>query len=719
MESSILSPKSIAIVGVSENSEKIGSVILKNLITSEYNGRIYPVNPKYEELQGRKAYPDILAIKEDIDMVCIAIPSQFVEDIVDHCVTKKVKSVVIISAGFKEVGEQGRQLERRIVTKLKNSGIRLIGPNCLGFINNKAKINLTFARENPGNGQIAFVSQSGAFCTAILDMACEKNLGFSHVVSIGNKADIHENELMELFISDNDIKAIALYLEEFTDGKEFVTLCQKAKKLILIVAPGSSEKTQEAISSHTGSLASSFDTTIAAIKKGNMIYAENSNELFKLMKLVDLNVLPKSRKIGIVTNAGGPGIIAVDQIEKKDMILAQIGEKTTQKLLKALPPEASISNPIDILGDAQSDRFDITINELLNEVSVDSILVILTPQLITEIEATANVIIEIMKKSSKPIYSCFLGGKDIRSAIRILEEGNAPWFTDIQEAIRLISKLAEFEENKELTKVVDCEEYLKKPRYKKDITEYMEEGKNTVIPDELGIKILEEFKIDTPVQAVVSSLEQGIDFASTIFPVVIKATSEDLAHKTDFKALYLDIRTITELEEKYRELKETITKTTGNVAPKILVQQMIPGKLEFFIGANREGGVDIYEKEGLGFGHLMAIGQGGIYTEVYEDIRHILVPECREKIEAILSKTKVSQIIDGYRGKPPLAREKIVNLIMDIQKLLISYPEIISMDINPVMLTEQRAVVVDAKFYVGYKPTQLEQIDKEDLTVIE
>ena len=701
MESSILSPKSIAIVGVSQDSEKISSVMLKNLINGGYNGKIYPVNPKYEELQGRKVYPDILAIPEEVDMVCIAIPYQFVEDVVDQCVEKKVKSVVIISAGFGEVGPEGAELEERIATKLKRENIRLIGPNCLGFINNKAKINLTFARENPGDGKIAFISQSGAFCTAILDMACEKSLGFSHVVSIGNKADIHENELMEMFVADNDIKAIALYLEEFSDGKEFVTLSQKAKKPILLIAPGSSEKAQEAISSHTGSLASSFDTTIAAIKKGNMIYTENSDELFKLMKLIDLDIIPKGKGIGIVSNAGGPGIIAVDMIEKKDMEVAEIGEKTTQKLLKILPPEASIKNPIDILGDAKSDRYQKTIIELLNEISVDSILVILTPQLITEIEATANVITELMKQTSKPIFSCFLGGKDIKAGIRILEEANAPWFSNIQEAIILISKLAEFEENKELTKIVNSDDYFKKPNYKEEINEKIVPDKSNVIPDELGIKILEEFGIDTPKQKVVSSLEQGRDFASTIFPVVIKATSEDLAHKTDFKALYLDIRTISEFEEKYQELKETVTKTTGNVAPKILIQEMIPGKLEFFIGANREGGVDIYEKDGKGFGHLLAIGQGGIYTEVYKDIRHILVPENREKIDAILSKTKVSEIIDGYRGKPPLPREKIIDLIMSIQRLLVSYPEIVTMDINPVMVTEDRAIVVDAKFYVA------------------
>ncbi len=445
---------------------------------------------------------------------------------------------------------------------------------------------------------------------------------------------------------------------------------------------------------------SSFDTTIAAIKKGNMLFTESSKELFKLMQLIDIGTVPKGKRIGIVTNAGGPGIIAVDRIEKEKLLLSEIGEKTQQKLLKFLPPEASISNPVDILGDAKSDRYGLAIQTLLDDVDIDTILVILTPQLITEIEGTAQTIVNLSKKVSKPIISCFLGGKDIKSGIRILEENKLPWFDDIQEDLHLISKMSEFEEEKELTKVVDCNEYLQKRKKEEEIDEYVYRDKIEILPDTVAINLLEQFEIDTPKQMVISNLEQGIDFASTIFPVAIKATAQDLAHKTDFKGLFLDIRTITEFEEKYNELKENITKTTGNVAPKILVQEMIEGNLEFFIGANREGGSNIYNKDGLGFGHLLAIGQGGIYTEVYKDIRHILVPECREKIEFILSKTKVSKIINGYRGKPPLAKEKIIDLIMNIQKLLVTYPEILTMDINPVMVTEKRAVVLDAKFYV-------------------
>ncbi len=700
MEHTIFSPRSIAIVGASQDSEKIASVILKNLIGGGYNGKIFPINPKYEEIQGRQSYPDILSVKENIDLVCIAIPFQFVDTIIDQCIDKKVRAVVIITAGFKETGEEGKALELKIAEKLQAAGIRLLGPNCLGFINNKAKINLSFARENPGDGNIAFVSQSGAFCTAILDMACESGIGFSHIISLGNKADIHENELMQDLLFDNNVKALALYLEEFADGKEFISLAQKAKKPILLIAPGSSEKAKQAISSHTGSLASSYDTIIAAVKKGNIILAENSEDLFKLITLINQNAIPDGRKIAIITNAGGPGILATDAVEKENLELTEIGEKTKQKLLKVLPRESNIKDPIDILGDAKNDRYELAIETVLEEKDVDSIFTILTPQLITDIEGTAQKIVDMSKLTSKPIYACFLGGKDVKAGFRILERNNQPAFNDIQEGIHLIAKLAKFEENKEKTRIMNCEDYKVRAKHKKEVEEYCNEEEIKILPENLAISLLEEFKIDIPHEKVTESIEEAVDFAAMNFPVVIKATAKDLAHKTDFNGVYLDIRTITEFEEKFTELRENISKITGNPSPEILIQEMIEGKVEFFIGANREGDSKIYEKNGKGFGHLLAIGQGGVYTEVFKDIKHILVPENEQKITDLFEETKVSMIIDGYRGKPALAKDKIIELIVKIEKLLINYPEIISMDINPVMITEKRAVVVDVKFYV-------------------
>lgn len=699
MNDEILNPRSIAIVGTSTNPNKIGTVILQNLISGGYNGKIYPVNPKYDEILGRKVYPDILSIDEDIEQVCIAIPSHLVDTVIDQCIEKKVKSVVIISAGFKETGEEGKELELSITKRLKDSNIRLIGPNCLGYINNKENINLSFARKNPGNGNVAFISQSGAFCTAILDMACEYEFGFSQVVSVGNKADIYENELIELFLKDNDTKAIALYIEEFSDGKEFVKLAQKAKKPLVIIAPGSSDNAKKAISSHTGSLASSYDTIIAAINKGNTILAQSSVELFELIRLISNNRIPSTGNVAVVSNAGGPGIIATDSIEKNNLNLAELGEKTTKKLIKILPDAASVSNPVDILGDALSERYEEAISLCINDKDVDSILVILTPQLVTDIVGTAEKIVKLQNKTSKPIFTCFLGAHDIKAGVSLLNDYNVYCSDNIESTVKIIGKLARYNGLVDKKDIVEVKDIKTSSKYRDDIRNFLGE-EAVILDDSITESILREHNINIPEQLITSNIEDATEFAVNRFPVVIKATSKDLAHKTDFKAIYLDIRNISELETKFYELRESISKVTGRTTPDILVQEMIEGNAEIFIGANREGDSKIYEEDGKGFGHLVAVGQGGIYTEVYKDIKHFLLPTNRDDILEVLDSTNVSMIINGYRGKSPLAKEKLLDMLENIQKLLISYPQIISMDINPVILTEDTVVAVDVKLYI-------------------
>lgn len=699
MKDEILSPKSIAIVGASTNPKGIGSVILQNLITDGYEGEIYPINPKYDEILGRNAYPDVLAIEEPLDQVCIAIPATAVESVVDQCIEKGVKSIVIASAGFKEVGSDGQQLEQRISKKVKEAGIRLLGPNCLGYINNKSKINLTFARKNPGNGSIAFISQSGAFCTAVLDMAVADKFGFSHVVSIGNKADIFENELIESFKKDDSIDAIALYIEQFTDGKEYVKLAQTSKKPIIVITPGSSEKAKEAISSHTGALASSYDTLITAFRKSNTVVVNSSVELYNMIKVIKGKKLPKNNRVVVVTNAGGPGVIATDNIEKGGLQLTELSEKSVKKLKEELPDASAVNNPVDILGDALADRYEKAISIVENDSDVDSILVILTPQLVTDIVGTAERIVKLQEKSNKPIFVCFLGKEDIKSGADMLREYGVYVSDNIELTVRLMRKLTDYStsiKRKESDSVDDIKTSAK------HIDEVMNFTKQEVeiLPDEVAEKLLIEHEIELPEQIITPNIEDAISFAVNRFPVVIKAASKDLAHKTDFKAIYLDIRTVSEFETKIYELREAITKKTGITSPDILVQEMIEGKAEIFIGANREGESKIYQKDGLGFGHLLAIGQGGIYTEVYKDIEHVLLPTNRDAMIRALDRTKISKILDGYRGKTQLPKDKLIDMLEKVQRMLISYPQIVSIDINPVMITKEKAIAVDVKIYL-------------------
>lgn len=700
MKDSILFPKSIAVVGVSQEKNKIGSVIYSNIIDSEYNGKVYPVNPKYKEIDGKTCYPDLLSIGGPVEMVCIVIPSQFVESIVDDCIKKKVQTVIVISSGFKETGEEGKEMEEEIANKLKKAGIRLIGPNTLGIINNSINLNLSFARKNPGKGTTAFISQSGAFCTAILDMAIRDNIGFSKVISIGNKADINENELIEYLQKDKDTQSIAIYLEEFSDGKDFVEIAQRATKPMIIIAPGSSQKAKEAISSHTGSLATSYDTTLAAIRKSNLIKVESSEELFDMIKVISQDKLPKGKGIGIITNAGGPGIMATDFVELFGLEVAEIGEKTKDKLAKYLPLQSNINNPVDILGDALLDRYEYSIKTLLDDVSVHSLVVILTPQLVTDIVGVAKCIADIQKQTSKPIFSCFLGGSDVDDGNKILRAYGMYVSNNLEDSIRLISKITHFEMQERDGGIRKISNLMLKGRHRKEIKKVMKKDEIIVLPDDITEKIAKEVGIQLPAQLITGNLNEAIDFASKHFPVVIKATSKDLTHKTDFKGVFLDIRTITEFQEKFDLLVSNIEKATKKNAPEVLIQEMIDPKVEFFIGANREGGIDIYEKEGLGFGHLMAIGQGGIYTEVYKDIQHILVPETIKNILKKLNSTNVVKIIDGYRGKPALAKDKLVDMIDRVQKMLVTYPEIYSIDMNPIIITENRVVAVDLKIYI-------------------
>jgi acetyltransferase len=699
MNEEIFSPKSIAIVGASTNPKGIGTVIMHNLISGGYEGEIYPINPKYKEILGRVSYPDVLAIEGDVEQVCVVVPATIVEDVVDQCIEKGVKSIIIISSGFKEMDSDGAQREERITQKVKDAGIRLLGPNCLGYINNKSKINLTFARKNPGLGNTAFVSQSGAFCTAVLDIATADDFGFSHVISIGNKPDIYENELIEMFQKDSSVNAIALYIEQFSDGKEFVSLAQTSKKPLVVVTPGSSEKAKEAISSHTGSLASSYDTLKTAFRKSNTIMADSSVELYDLLKVIENKRLPKGNRIAVVTNAGGPGVIATDNIEKEGLLLAELSDKTKKKLSKELPEASSIKNPVDILGDALADRYEMAIAECLDDKAVDSILVVLTPQLVTDIVGTAEKIIKLQEKSNKPIFACFLGKDEIKSGRDLLNQYGVYVSDNIELTIELIRKITEYSMNIKGSEVVKVSDIKVSSKYLELVKgECSDEVK--ILDDEIVEDILKEHGIEIPEQIITPNIEDAVSFAVNRFPVVIKAASKDLAHKTDFKALFLDIRTVSEFETKIYELREAITSKTGVTSPDILVQEMIEGKAEVFIGANREGDSNIYEENGMGFGHLLAIGQGGIYTEVYKDIEHVLLPTNRKAMLEALQRTKISMIINGYRGKAQLPEDKLIDMLENIQRMLISYPQIVSLDINPVILTEDRVLAVDVKMYV-------------------
>lgn len=700
-------PNTIAVVGVSENPHKLGSIFFNNLLDGSFTGKAFPVNPKHQNLYGHTCYPSVSSIPEAVDQVAILVPAEFVLDIIKDCAQKGVKTVLIISAGFGEIGEQGKQIETEMLNIAKASGMRILGPNIIGVINTQNDMNSSWMQLSPQEGDIAFLSQSGAFCTGVLDMSLNKNLGFYNFCSIGNKSDINETDLIAYWLNDSHVKVIGTYLEEINSGYQLMKLINthQSKKPILLFKSGRSEAGKQAITSHTGSMAGSIETIQAAYAQSNLVEVNTATELLSDFMAFSWSKEAKGKSVAIITNAGGPGIMATDKLIENELELAVLTDETKQKLKAVLPDASNINNPIDILGDALAERYLQATEIIVQDPNVDCILYILTPQYITQIEETAKMIIRTKKFSDKPIFAAFLGEKYISVALERMYDAKVPAFNEIDIAIKAIADLVKFytlrDGYAQKYSIVDND--LNKGFLQSDINNIISsQTKIKALDDELVTKLTYEVGLDIPKQQVVNNLDEALAFSQGIYPVVVKATNKDIAHKTDFKALYTGLNNNEDLTKSYNELIQTIKDHTGNQNPQILIQEQIIFQEEIFIGANREGNSNVYaDIQNKGFGHLMVMGKGGIYTEVYKDLAYQLIPSTRDELKNAFLRTNVSKIILGTRGQEPLALEKIVDALEKVQRLLLLYPMIKSMDINPLLVTKDRAVCVDIKIFVG------------------
>lgn len=699
----LFSPKAIAIYGVSSDTRKIGSTILTNLITSGYQGKLFPINPKYETLFGYRCYPDAKSIPHKVDLAIMAIPAEFSEFVLKDCHKKKIKNLVIISAGYKETGEEGIVLEKKLQDLAAQYEINIVGPNCLGLIVTEAKMNASFAATSATEGDIAFMSQSGAVCTAMLDMANARNLGFSHFVSMGNKANLNENNFLDYWLKSEKVKVIGAYLEEFEDGLDFCLIKEKLKieKPVLVLHPGHTDAAQKAISSHTGSLAGSAEVIGAALKKHGITLVETLDQLYGTMMTFSWSTLPKGKRIGIITNAGGPGIVATDVIIDQGLVLAELTDETKTALASVLPKTASVNNPVDIIGDAMTDRYQHALEVLLHAPEVDSILLILTPQRVTQIEDTAKLLISLKNKTGKPVIPVFIGGTYVAAGLKRMFDNKVVGFDSLDLAVYSLRKATEYG-NYLKSKNTGGKGTLTSIGKKRNV-ELESVAKELRPLAESKVKdLLESYGFTLPKTAiVVHTLEEGLASLKTIgFPVVIKATTEDIVHKTDFKAIYTNIDNEKDFTKALTELQKNIYEKTGRDHPPVLLQEQVMANEELFIGIKRDGNAEVYEKEGKGFGHLVLFGKGGINTEVYKDISSDILPLSEKDINRMISATKVSQIINGVRGAKPLAKKRLLETILLIQKLVYSYPEIAEIDFNPVMITEKDCYMVDAKIFL-------------------
>lgn len=685
----ILEPQSVAIIGASRDPGKIGSQILTNIIQGGYQGNIYPINLNATEIQGLKAYPSVNSVPEEIDLAVIAIPAPYVPQVISECTQKKITAAVIISAGFKEIGEEGLKLENEVKKIAEEGNMHVIGPNCLGFINTDISLNATFSATNAKKGNLVLFSQSGAFGTAILDWANEVNLGFKHFVSLGNKVDVDENFLIEMwneYMKDsNQSLVFAGYLEDIKDGRKFMQLSSKLSKKcpIVILKPGKSQKATQAISSHTGSMATEDIVVEAALKQAGCIRVNGISEMFDTLQILARQSIPSGNSVAIVTNAGGPGVAATDQVEDSILEMADLDEATEYTLQHQLPQEASVHNPIDVMGDAKADRYDRTIESVILDNNVDSIITLLTPQAVTEVEQTASVITQKYRKYPfKPIVAAFIGGQTTQKGIDILNQNQMPIFKGSEEAISALSNAYKYRQvlNGPVFK-------LSKSRTKSKSRSHAEvllssiRGKTMVGPE--AEELVVTYGVNVP-KTVFLEPDQAPPQNTNVsigFPVVVKIISHKMLHKTEFSAVKLGIKEQAELDRAIEELNDSWKQHFGDKKEyKIQIQKMINGET-LIIGFKRDPN----------FGPVIVFGAGGIFTELFKDTAQIIAPISKEQASRMVKDTKIYQILKGYRGKQPYDVKSLVSAIMNVSQIAIENPEIEEFDINPFIVLNEGA----------------------------
>ena len=687
MLDSFFNPKSIAVVGVSADPKKLGSLIFNNLQSAKYTGKLYPINTRVggQILYGHPSFKNIREITEPLDLVIVVVAAKFCSSVVDDCIANGTKNISIIAAGFSEIGNNA--LENEIAEKCKKNNINLLGPNCLGHISTYTNLNASFADGYPGKGTVAFISQSGAYCCAMLDWAEKKKIGFSHFISIGNKSDLAEDKLLSVLKDDVNTKFFTFYLENLKNGKEFLKVLNEVTKTkpCIILEPGKSQKAKAASLSHTGGLAPNYKILENAFKSVGVIQAKNTRELFGLIEtLVYSHHHQFEGNVAILTNGGGVGVLSSDLCEDNGLILEKPSEATFEKLKKVLPPMSSLNNPIDVLGDAKADRYENSLRILCESGEYKNIIVLLTPQLGTDSKGTAESIVKLYSEFPNiNIFTSFIGGNRVQVGIDILKANNIINFDFPTDCIKLLGLL--HQQMKKTEKIAEIKSGEISKDIKDKIIKCKEEGL-TSLPQDIVDMIMDYYKIDHPKHGNFTDKERALEFCKSLFPspVVMKLSSPDALHKTEMKGIFLDIKDETQFNHSWDKLYESINKHNLTNA-SILIQEMIFKSTEAIIGLNTDNN----------FGKIIVFGTGGIYTEVMEDISLRILPT--NEFEKMIDETKIGKILKGVRGEEPKDIQKVIDTLNKVQQIAFDLPEINAIDINPLLITKERAVVADFK----------------------
>jgi acetyltransferase len=689
-------PQSIAVIGASRTPGKVGYDILKNILQYGYKGNIYPINPGATEILGLTSYPSVIDVPDTIDLAIVVIPSKIVLDVIEQCGNKQIDAAVIITAGFKESGVEGARLEHDLVGKAKESGVRFIGPNCLGIIDTYSMINASFAAGMPKKGGIGFFSQSGALCLAVLDRALPEDIGFSKFISMGNKADISDTDIMLALAEDPDTKVILGYIEGVNDGRRFMEVASEVskKKPVIVLKSGVTSSGAKAASSHTGALAGRESAFHAAFKQSGVIEAHSIGELFNYALAFANQPLPKGPNVAIITNSGGPGILAADASDKSDLHLVTLHKETVDELRGFLPSVASFYNPIDILGDATTERYEKAIHSVLQDDNVQGAIVLLTPTAVVDVDETAKAIVKIANSVDKPILSSFMGKQSIESGTKILMRHNIPNYSYPEEAVEALNAMYRYHVWIQRPE----KRYPSSEGLKQSVSQIFDEVRKTNrdrLTDAEIHDVLHAYEFLQPRSLLARTSAEAVAAAKGIgYPVVIKILSPHIIHKSDMGGVRTNLKNKKDVENAFFD----ITTHVKNVMPSahiygVIIQEMISGGKEVIVGITKD----------VQFGHLVMFGLGGIYVEVLKDISFRVTPLSYEDAHEMIRETRTFPLLRGVRGEPEADVEAIEKALLMLSQLATDFPQIIEADINPLIVKKrgEGIIAIDARFTIG------------------
>jgi acetyltransferase len=697
----IFNPKSVAIVGASDEEGTVGYTLMKNLTASKYGGKVYPVNIRKKEVLGLKACQSVEQLPETVDLAIIATPAKTVPDVVEQCGKAGIIGIIILSAGFKEIGPEGKALEDKILQIQKKYSLRIIGPNCLGIIHPDINMNATFTGKMPQPGNLAFISQSGALGSAILDWAMHENIGFSHFVSLGSMVDVAFGDLIDYFGTDPRTKSILMYIEGIVDARKFMSAARHfaRTKPIVVVKAGKFTESAKAAASHTGSLTGEDMVYDAAFKRAGMVRVDEVNDLFNSAEVLGTQPLPKGANLAIVTNAGGPGVMATDSLLARGGSLAKLSQKTMDELNSILPHYWSRGNPVDILGDARAERFTKVVDLCLEDENVDGILIIYAPQAVANPAEIAKSIVDLWKGKSfhnKTILTCFMGFGEVEEANRVFNMNNVPTYSTPEQAVKAYMYMYQYERNLELLYETPEELPVDIVSPKRPLTVIIRNAaaENRELLNEAEAKtFLEYYNIPVARSFIARTADEAVTVALGVgYPVVAKILSPQIAHKSDAGGVALDIDSDAELREAF----DRITRRAKEYDPSaeilgVTIQHMIEKRgQEVILGA----------KTDPLFGPVILFGMGGVGVEVFKDFAIGLPPLNQTLARRIMEETKVFQLLKGYRNVPPANIKQLEEIMVRFSQMLVDFPQLKEVDINPLMVNESQAIALDARIVI-------------------